>query len=482
MSAVTLSDIPKEDSPQQRDVSVKTDPQSPHDWSAGKKAFFSLGIVLSSFTPSFGNSAYVASIYGVQDEFQVSINMSLLGISLYAIGFAVGPALGSTASELWGRSWITKGSLLLCLIFTVVSGSATTFRTMIVGRTLAGITGSASITPLIGICNDLYSKEQHAKHDTLVSLYGIAMVWAAILGPTAAEAVVTSHNDDWRWSFWLLAILLGISFAVLLPLPETYKAELRQDSANRLDRQGQSNLTILFKIGLGRPLRMLAVELVVLPCALVVAVCQTIFFSLYVALPVQLQREHGFSNYQIGLSFLAIFIGSVIGLVILRVCDIKLAQPKLTQRLTEVNEGRLVSPRERLTGPLIGGILQVISLFWLAWTCRKDIHWVVPLLALIPYGISWALLMLGMPVYKNAIYMAQYGASALAPDLILRYVMSSFFPLFTPQMLDAMTFEWTVSFFAFLSIPMAVLPLALYRYGDAMLQRSVYLKRQGEDI
>jgi MFS family permease len=229
--------------------------------------------------------------------------MSLLGISLYAIGFAVGPALGSTACELWGRSWITKGSLLLCLIFTVVSGSATTFRTMIVGRTLAGVTGSASITPLIGICNDLYSKEQHAKHDTLVSLYGIAMVWAAILGPTAAEAVVTSHNDGWRWSFWLLTILLGISFAFLLPLPETYKAELRQDSANRLDRKGQSNLTILFKVGLGRPLRvcirplrnillrsrlcmiltkaqMLAVELVVLPCALVVAVCQTIFFSL----------------------------------------------------------------------------------------------------------------------------------------------------------------------------------------------------------
>jgi hypothetical protein len=79
---------------------------------------------------------------------------------------------------------------------------------------------------------------------------------------------------------------------------------------------------------------------------------------------VQLQREHGFSNYQIGLSFLAIFIGSVIGLVILRVCDIKLAQPKLSQRLAEANEGRLVSPRERLIGPLIGGILQVISLFW----------------------------------------------------------------------------------------------------------------------
>jgi MFS family permease len=124
---------------------------------------------------------------------------------------------------------------------------------MITARTIAGVTGSASITPLLGICNDLYSKEQHAKHDTLVSLYAIAMVWAAILGPTAAEAVVTSHDEDWRWTFWLLTILLAISFVLLLPLPETYKAELRQ--SNRLGRKGQNALTTLFKVGLGRPLR-----------------------------------------------------------------------------------------------------------------------------------------------------------------------------------------------------------------------------------
>jgi hypothetical protein len=115
-----------------------------------------------------------------------------------------------------------------------------------------------------------------------------------------------------------------------------------------------------------------------------------------------------------------------------------------------------------------------------AWTCRSDIHWIVPIWALLPYGTSWALLQLGVPMYKNAIYAAQFGASALAPDLMLRYVLSSFLPLFTPHMIKRLTFKWMVSMIAFLSIPIAVLPFVLHRYGDAMLPRSVYLKKTPE--
>jgi hypothetical protein len=84
----------------------------------------------------------------------------------------------------------------------------------------------------------------------------------------------------------------------------------------------------------------------------------------YVAIPVQLQRQYGFSNYHIGLSFLSIFIGSAIGLVMIRLIDIKIAQPKVRQRLAENNEVRLVNPRERLICPIVGGFLQMISLFW----------------------------------------------------------------------------------------------------------------------
>ncbi|KAJ9606996.1 hypothetical protein H2200_009007 [Cladophialophora chaetospira] len=447
---------------------------NPHNWSPVKKAYISVGIVLASFTPIVSNSAYVASVYGVQARFQVSITVSLLRISLYAIGFAVGPALASTASELFGRQWLIKGSLFLCLIFTVVSGSATTFRTMIVARGLAGISVSASITPLLGVCNDLYNKEQEVKRDTLISFYGIAQLWASVLGPTIGESIVTSHGGEWRWTFWLIAILLGTALLWLLPLPETHKPEMRQKSARRQDLQGRNTLSILIK--------MLMVEQIVLPCALMVALNQTIFFVLYVAIPVGFGREYHFSNYHIGLCFLAFFVGSVIGLVFLRVCDVRLAVPKERQRLAAASGDRFSNPRERLYGAMIGVILQPISLFWFAWTCRHDIHWIVPLLSLVFFGMAYVLLQLGVPMYKNVIYAAQFGASALAPDLMLRFGLSSSFPLFTPHMIDKLTFGWTISLFAFLSIPVAVLPFVIYRHGDKMLERSKYLRSSQNNI
>ena len=202
----------------------------------------------------FANSAYVACVYGVQARFHVSITVSLLGITLYSMGLGVGPALASTASELFGRQWLIKASLLLALIFTIVAGSATTFRTMIVARTFSGIAGSACVTPLLGVCNDMYSREQKVKGDTLISLYGVAQVWAVLLGPTVAESIINSHGGDWRWGFWLMAILFGTSLVLLLPLPETYTPEMRQKSARAQELQDRSKLAILIKVGLGRPL------------------------------------------------------------------------------------------------------------------------------------------------------------------------------------------------------------------------------------
>jgi hypothetical protein len=80
-------------------------------------------------------------------------------------------------------------------------------------------------------------------------------------------------------------------------------------------------------------------------------------------------------------------------------------------------------------------------------------------------------------MYKNAIYAERFGASALAPDLMLRYTLSSFFPLFTPHMITQLSFGWMVTLFALLSLPVAALPFVLYRYGDNMLQRSIYLRK-----
>ena len=50
----------------------------------------------------------------------------------------------------------------------------------------------------------------------------------------------------------------------------------------------------------------------------------------------------------------------------------------------------------RLPLACIGGPILVVSMFIMGWTARKDIHWVVPVLAGVPFGVAFLLIFMGL--------------------------------------------------------------------------------------
>ena len=50
----------------------------------------------------------------------------------------------------------------------------------------------------------------------------------------------------------------------------------------------------------------------------------------------------------------------------------------------------------RLPLACIGGPLFAISLFWLGWTARPSVHWIVPVLAGFPCGIGYLLIFMAL--------------------------------------------------------------------------------------
>ena len=61
---------------------------------------------------------------------------------------------------------------------------------------------------------------------------------------------------------------------------------------------------------------------------------------------------------------------------------------------------------------LTPSILQVISLFWLGWTARPDIHWIVPILSIAPFGVGFLLIFMALINYVVDAYEI-YAASAM---------------------------------------------------------------------
>lgn len=85
-------------------------------------------------------------------------------------------------------------------------------------------------------------------------------------------------------------------------------------------------------------------------------------------------------------------------------------------------------------------------------------------------------------MYKNDVYLAEYGASALAADTIIRYLFSAATPLFTVQMVDTLGFHWAMSLLAFITILLAPVPWLTLRWGPALRAKSRYIKMGTEDI
>lgn len=106
---------------------------------------------LTSLKSTVGTSAYVPSIPLIQERFGVIREVALLPLSLYTLGFTVGPLVYAPLSELYGRRVVYWTSLPLLLFFTAIAGAANNLPVLIIFRLLAGIGGSAPLAVGAGI-------------------------------------------------------------------------------------------------------------------------------------------------------------------------------------------------------------------------------------------------------------------------------------------------------------------------------------------
>lgn len=244
-------------------------------------------------------------------------------------------------------------------MFTVVAGSARNYATLAVGRALAGTLASPCVGIFAGMLNDLWDHSAEPLGSQFVVIYAMFGAFAPLVGPISGSAVV-SVTDDWRWTFWLTALLLGGCVVINLPVPETFAPRIfrEPDSSSSLSSM---TLPAALRVGLGRPLHMLLVEPIMLPTAAYGAVVQGILYVYYVAYPWALQTQYSFSVYQVGLSFLSLLGGSIVAFPIISVVDRTMYQK--AKRRAELR-GESVAPEERLWCCMIGSILLPISLFW----------------------------------------------------------------------------------------------------------------------
>ena len=69
------------------------DPHNPRNWSTPKKLFVTFQICLLTTSVYIGSAIYTAGLVGVQAQSHISQVKALLGLTLFVVGYALGPMI-----------------------------------------------------------------------------------------------------------------------------------------------------------------------------------------------------------------------------------------------------------------------------------------------------------------------------------------------------------------------------------------------------
>ena len=235
----------------------------------------------------------------------------------------------------------------------------------------------------------------------------------------------------------------------------------------------------MMTVTLMRPVHMIIYEAIVLFTCLYLSVAYAIFYLFFEAYPIIYQGLYHMNTGVSGLAFLPILIGVVIALGIFLWYD------GVLQRAKKANAPwASIEEYRRLPLACLGGPLYVISLFWLGWSASPHVHWIVPMLAGVPFGMGFMLIFMALLNYITDAYEV-YAASGMAATSGCRSIFGALLPLAAAPMYKSLGVAWASSLLGFLSLAMSMIPFAFIKYGDRIRQNSKFcqeLKKRKAEI
>ena len=132
--------------------------------------------------------------FTMRDLHEPSSVIGALMVTIFILGFAIGPLFLGPLSELYGRHPVTVLSCWFFNLWLLGCGLAPTMPSLIAMRLFAGIGGSGVMTIGPAIVADMFPVERRAFATSLI-------VMAQSLGPTIGPICGGFISEDlgWRW-------------------------------------------------------------------------------------------------------------------------------------------------------------------------------------------------------------------------------------------------------------------------------------------
>ncbi|KAL8929237.1 MAG: hypothetical protein Q9208_001320 [Pyrenodesmia sp. 3 TL-2023] len=446
------------------------DKANPQNWPHWRKWTAVMIVSGITFVTPLASSMFAPAIPQVSSEFHnTSSALSSFAVSVYILGFGIGPLFLAPSSELWGRNIVFNVTNVLFVAFTVACALSTSLPMLTGFRFLAGCAGSAALTIGGGTIADVMPPEERGK---AMAIFVMGPVLGPSLGPVAGGFLAQAAG--WRWIFWLLTILAGLmTILTFLFLRETYAPKLLRDKAKKLQQetgqdQYKSKLEIdlparvLFMRAITRPSKMLLLSPIVLGLSSYMALVYAYIYLLFTTFPSVFEAQYDFSTGTIGLAYLGMGVGMAGAAVVVGYTS----DWQVAKMAAKSGERK---PEYRLPIMMLGSPLIAAGLFIYGWSSEAKTHWAVPIIGTVPIGAG--LMFVFTPVSTYLIDAFTTAASALAAATLFRSVLSAVLPLAGPSMYESLGFGWGNSLLAFVALAFGAIPIVLYVYGERLRER-----------
>ncbi|KAI0543223.1 major facilitator superfamily domain-containing protein [Xylaria digitata] len=458
------------------DWSGPDDPENPQNW-PGQKGFGHVIIVaILSMVVNIAATIMTPGVSGLIEEFKIQDEtVATLTVTIYLLGFALGPLLVSAFSEMYGRLVVYHTSNVVFIAFVIGCALSRNTPEYLVFRFISGFAGAAPLTIGGGTIADVIPLQ---KRGLASSLFGLGPLLGPVIGPVVSGFL--SASLGWRWTFWLVAVLGGAAaIGTLIFMRETHPNILLERRAARLRREtGNQEIKSKFDKGLNgrqilftslvRPTQLLIFSPVVLIISIYVALVFGLLYLLFAPFSTLFKDAYGFGTGVSGLYYLGIGIGELVGLIVFGALSDKI----LKQRTGADHAGK-PRPEYRLIMMIWFPPSLAVGLFLFGWTAQNHIHWIVPTIGTFFVGFGAFFVILPSQLYIVDVFGSEAAASALGANTLLRSLSGAFLPIAGPALYVTLNYGWGNTLLEFLALAFVPAPIFFYKYGEWLRSKMV---------